>query len=120
MVDLEKVAQIERYQQLFLVHSFLYYKLNESIISDEQYDQWCRVLLNLQRSHPDEARVSRYWELCKDLDDSCSGFYISQYPEEIQEIALRVLYIHKGKPEPFDEFIARYGFMIVGRRTTDE
>ncbi|MEL0342575.1 MAG: hypothetical protein VXC58_09140 [Deltaproteobacteria bacterium] len=36
----------------FLVHSYLYYKLDESIISDTEYDRICMELRELLKKHP--------------------------------------------------------------------
>lgn len=108
------LALIERRQRQLLVHSFLYYKCDESIISDHTYDAWYKELVDLQRIHPDIASQTKYYALTRDFDDSGSAFFIKQYPDELVGIAMRLSWVSKGKPEPFDQFIARYGLQIKG------
>lgn len=104
----DRLAQLQRQ---FLVHSFLYYHLNESIWEDSRYDECCEELQKYLREFPGEGP---YYDLCKDLDYSDSGFYIkrSDYPSEIITTALRLLYMEKETEEGFNEFIERYGFKL--------
>lgn len=108
---------IWRYQQQFLIHSYIYYKLDDNIIPDHQYDWICETLKGLMEKHPDYAKELKYHELCLGLDSSGSGFYIQDYPEEIVSRAFHLLYQHKkqqGVTElPFGEFINQWGFVAL-------
>lgn len=44
----EILALINRRRRQILVHSFLYYRMNTSIIPDSTYDEWARDLAELQ------------------------------------------------------------------------
>lgn len=58
-----------------LIHSCLYYELNESIISDHQWQAWADELAELQRQHPDKCVIGFYDEEFKDWDGS-SGYHL--------------------------------------------
>lgn len=105
------LEELHRYQRQFLVHSFLYYKCDESIISDHEYDACCKRLVEAMKS--DIAPQSEFYELCKELDSSGSGYYIQNYPPQIITTALRRLYHHKKPNEGFDQFIGRWGYSLV-------
>lgn len=46
---------ITRRRRQVLVHSVIYYKLNDSIISDSQWAEWALELEQLQNEYPDIA-----------------------------------------------------------------
>jgi NAD-dependent DNA ligase adenylation domain len=86
---------INRRKRQILVHSFLYYQLNESIISDHTFDAWCNELVKLLKDYPEEAKQSIYYEEFKDFDGS-SGFDLPFHYPEIQNTGYKILKIHKG------------------------
>lgn len=69
----EKIQQ-RRYQML--VHSFIYYEMNENIISDSQWSKWAMELVELQSKYPDIADKVIY---AKDFDnwDGSSGAFLT-------------------------------------------
>jgi NAD-dependent DNA ligase len=83
----EKIQQ-RRYQML--VHSYIYYQLNDSIVSDIDFDRWSKELVELTERYPEEARKARYHEEFKNFDGS-SGFDLPYSLPNIQEIANRLL-----------------------------
>ena len=92
----------------FLVHSFLYYKLDTSIISDEFYDKICFDLVELKKN--DEYKKHRYSSYIEGLDASGSGFYLSKYPPNIISTAFHLLYNNLKPNETFPQFVARWGY----------
>ena len=46
------VSLIERRRRQLLVHSYIYYELNDSIISDDTWSKWAVELEELQRKYP--------------------------------------------------------------------
>ncbi|NHM33980.1 DNA ligase LigA-related protein [Neobacillus terrae] len=103
---------LHRYQRNFLVHSFLYYKLNETIIPDEEYDKRCNIMNNIIESCPDFAKTSSYYDLCKPCGETGSGYYIKEYPTEIITRAFHLLYQVKKPNEDFSQFVLRWGYRI--------
>ena len=57
-----------------LVHSCIYYHLNQNIITDAQWDQWARELVDLQRDHPEESKQVDWYQAFKDWDASTGAF----------------------------------------------
>jgi hypothetical protein len=72
----------------YLIHSYLYYILDSSIISDGEYDMLCKELLQSDIEHPlvDKGSLA-----------AGSGFSIIDYPVEIMEEAKELL---KNAPQP--------------------
>jgi hypothetical protein len=83
----EKIQQ-RRYQ--ILVHSYIYYQLNDAIISDSDFDRWSKELVELQTAYPEEARKARYHDEFESFDGS-SGFDLPYNNPDIQSIAHKLL-----------------------------
>lgn len=74
MTDRDKIAElINRRRRQILVHSIIYYRLNDNIIPDSQWTQWAVELEELQNKYPDIAAEGYHAEKFKDFDHS-SGF----------------------------------------------
>lgn len=67
------VELINRLRRTILVHSVIYYELNDSIISDYQWSEWANRLVELQKQYPDIAQRCVYTDAFKDFDGS-TGF----------------------------------------------
>ncbi|MGG2028041.1 hypothetical protein AB1282_20280 [Gottfriedia sp. S16(2024)] len=48
--------KIQQRRLQILVHSYIYYQLNGSIIEDSTWDRWAKELVELTESYPDEAK----------------------------------------------------------------
>lgn len=57
-----------------LVHSCIYYELNQNIISDRQWDEWAKELKTLQEHYPNIAKKVMWFEEFKDWDASTGAF----------------------------------------------
>lgn len=74
------VEKIQLLQRSILVNSFAYYELNENILTDFQYDDNAKQLVELMKNHPEEAKRSRYskyfYDYCPTEEDVhyTSGF----------------------------------------------
>jgi hypothetical protein len=101
--------RLGRLARQFLVHSFLYYRLGESVISDEAFDRLAEELRTLRAGHP-QARLP-YAELLDPLlGPEASGFQIRAYPPEIVSTAFKVLYAATSPEVDFTEFVERRGY----------
>ena len=97
----------------YLVHSFLYYQLDESIISDRHYDEICTEVLQLMETHTDSSLLPYQKLVKKSLSEDASGFSVKQYPAEIISSALHMLYQHNAvKSMTFDSFLTRFGYSL--------
>ena len=104
---------IKRKIRQFLIHSFLYYQLNESIISDSHFDRICKEILNFLENNSKKCLLP-YQEIIENsLSNDASGFTIRKFPTEIISTALHLLYQknYKGSMS-FDSFLARFGYRL--------
>ena len=102
----ERLGQLARQ---FLVHSFLYYRLGESVIGDAAFDQLADELRGLRQANPDAPLP--YARLLEPvLGPEASGHRLSQYPPEIISTAFKLLYAASGSQADFAEFTARRGY----------
>lgn len=67
----ERINQLRR---MILVHSCIYYRFNDNLISDHDYDGISRELMELQKKHPETASACVYAEAFSDFDETTSGF----------------------------------------------
>lgn len=65
--------RISALQRWILLHSILYYELDESIVSDVEFDKHAKWLVQMQHDFPDDAEESDYYYVFHDFDGS-TGF----------------------------------------------
>ena len=74
------VKQIhDRIRQLrlgLMTNSYIYYKLGESIISDQTWDARARELVKLQKKYPAVAKKVRFADVFKDFTGE-TGYYLA-------------------------------------------
>ena len=103
---------INRLIRQFLIHSYLYYRLDESLISDQQYDDLARGLRQSLAPRSDADANLTFKEQFGSISGlEASGYSIRQYPAEIISSALHLLYQNRFKNlMSFSTFLARYGY----------
>lgn len=87
-------ALIKRRRLQILVHSAIYYRFNESIISDFTYDAWSKELADLQKKYPKEAAQAPYAKEFADFDGS-TGFDLPTSDPWVVNKAQQLLAYHK-------------------------
>ena len=65
--------KIQQRRLQILVHSCIYYELNDSIISDATWNKWANELVQLQNENPEISKQVKYSKEFKDFDGS-TGF----------------------------------------------
>ena len=95
----------------YLVHSFIYYQLDESIIIDRHYDDICTDVAKFIAENSTK-NSSPFHDLVKSsLTEHASGFSINKYPPEIVSAALHLLYqTSYFDSVSFETFLARFGY----------
>ena len=95
---------IRRRRLQILVHSYIYYELDQNIISDEIWSKWALQLENLQQKYPEIADTVEYAEVFKNFDHSTGQDLRSAYMlPNIQATAHRLIaYEAKMKSEMKD------------------
>ena len=73
-VNLEIAEKIQQRRYQLLIHSCIYYHLNQNLISDVQWDIWARELVTLQKQYPNIADKVMLHEYFKDWDASTGAF----------------------------------------------
>lgn len=68
MDDIKELI-LRRRRQL-LVHSVIYYRFNENIISDKTWSEWALELEDLQKRYPKEASEVEWAEAFEDFNHS--------------------------------------------------
>nr|DAT64134.1 MAG TPA: NAD-dependent DNA ligase (contains BRCT domain type II) [Caudoviricetes sp.] len=61
---------IERRQRQILVHSIIYYKYDQNIISDYTWSKWAKELYEMQTANPEIAKDTVLYDVFKDFDYS--------------------------------------------------
>ncbi len=70
-MDIEEVKEkITRRRRQILVHSVIYYRYNENLISDSTWSRWACELEELQTLYPELAAGLPLHEQLKDFDHS--------------------------------------------------
>lgn len=64
---------ITRRRRQILVHSIIYYKMDDNIVPDSKWAEWALELDKLQREYPDIAAKCIYSEAFSEFDPS-SGY----------------------------------------------
>lgn len=99
-MDKSIVSLIEKRRRQILIHSYIYYRLGESIISDYEWTMAAMQLAHLQRKFPKESKKAQYYEGFIGFDGS-SGFDLHYDKPEIERDAHCLLRFHKEGPEYF-------------------
>ncbi len=86
-------AKIEQRRRQIMVHSYIYYEMDDSVVSDEQWSQWAKELIWLTQEFPDIAKECVY---NKEFDgfEGSTGFDFN-YPENIKNRAAKLI-AHKN------------------------
>ena len=109
MPDASEEALLRRKALQFLVHSFLYYKLGEPVVSDSFFDQLSEELRSLREKYP-EAEMP-YTDLIEPaLGPEASAFQLKTYPPRIISTAFKLLYTVNAPDMDFMEFVERRGY----------
>lgn len=87
-------------QRFILVHSYIYYELNNNVISDKRYDEKSKTLVRLKNQYPELWKSSMYYKQFGDDYNGATGFTLfydlsKAEKDKIRRIALLVLY-HGG------------------------
>lgn len=72
--ELEVAELIQRRRLQMLVHSCIYYKMDQNIISDAQWSRWGTELADLQDRYPEISQQVRWAEAFEGWDGSSGAF----------------------------------------------
>lgn len=70
------VDKLNYLQRMVLLHSIIYYDLDENVISDDYYNKLSRLLAKKVTQYKDKSvfRKTMYWYVFEDYEDGSTGF----------------------------------------------
>lgn len=80
------IYKMELLQRWILVHSYIYYELNDSIVSDEMYDSNCKQLYDLMKQNKSKLKETRYCKQFRGFDGSTGFDLIKKCDGELKSI----------------------------------
>lgn len=83
--ELPIASKIQQRRLQMLIHSKLYYDMDTNLITDRQFDEWGKELVQLQRDNPNIAKRICFAEAFKDWDASTGAFLPLQDPWVIRK-----------------------------------
>ena len=86
----DKVDFAARY---IIVHSIIYYEMDESVISDKKFDKKAQALVRLINKYPEEVKNSEYFQVIHDFDGS-TGFHLYHRLKKSQRRYLKQIARH--------------------------
>lgn len=108
----ERILQ-RRHQ--YLIHSYLYYEMDFSIISDDKFKSFCDELIELQIHHPVLCESIPYHDICNRLDSAYTSPTIYdpqfEYPNNI--ISRAVHSYARNQNIRFSEAASQFGFTTI-------
>ena len=90
VMDKKILNLIDRRQRQILVHSYIYYELDENIIDDSTWSKWALELEELLRKYPEESAASVYAKDFENFDHS-TGAGLNYFKPEIIGVARMLL-----------------------------
>lgn len=84
----------QRWLQVW-IHSYIYYKLGESIVNDIVWDKWARELVDLKAKYPNEAKSIKHYDIFADFDGSTGFIIASKATPNLIKKAKQLLMYHK-------------------------
>ena len=92
----EIASKINQRRRQILVHSIIYYRLGDSVISDFQWAEWANELHALQEQHPE---IAKNCISAKEFEgfDASTGFHLPLGDPHYRAVAEWLLNYHRKK-----------------------
>jgi hypothetical protein len=72
--ELKIAEKIQQRRLQLLIHSCIYYEMNQNLITDKKWDEWARELKKLQDEYPEISRQVEWYAAFIDWDASTGAF----------------------------------------------
>ena len=98
----DDITKCNYLQRQIIIHSIIYYELNDNVISDKDFDTICKQLIKIQKGMlENEYKKTEYYYVFKEFTGE-TGFYLygklnKKDKEYLLNIARRVILLKKGK-----------------------
>lgn len=99
----EIISLINRRENQILLHSAIYYKFNDNLIEDYEYDRLGKELIKLSKDYPEEFSMSYHYNEFKEyVTSECpSGFNLRYGTTENISKAMLLLRLYGRKTTDF-------------------
>lgn len=87
--ELKIAEKIQQRRLQMLVHSYIYYDLDDNLVSDDTWSRWANELKDLQRQYPEIEKRVPYRKGFESWDGS-SGAFLPYRTDAIRSIAVRL------------------------------
>lgn len=84
-MELSMQDRINFLQRYIIVHSYIYYELDNNIISDREYDARAKELVGYKKDYPELWRTSEYFKQFGDDYTGATGFNLYHELNEYQQ-----------------------------------
>lgn len=91
MSMLSEQEYINFLQRGIIVHSYLYYELDSSIMSDKAFDKKARDLVYFKNTYPDLWETSEYYHIFGDEYTGATGFHLYHGLTKLQQEKIRAI-----------------------------
>lgn len=85
------LVRIDFLQRFIILHSYIYYELNNNAISDMEYDKKSKELARYKELYPELWRKSMYYKQFGDEYNGATGFTLYRDLEDHQKRIIRSL-----------------------------
>lgn len=82
---------IDFLQRFIILHSYIYYELNDNVISDKDYDAKAKELVKYKNEYPDLWKSSEYYKQFGDDYSGATGFTLYHDLDEKQKLMIQVI-----------------------------
>lgn len=80
---------IDFLQRVIILHSYIYYELDDNVISDREYDARAKELVKYKNEYPDLWKSSEYYKQFGDDYNGSTGFTLYHDLDEKQKMIIR-------------------------------
>lgn len=89
--NLSTQEYIDYLQRYIILHSYIYYELNNNIISDKKYDEKSKELTRYKNEYPELWKRSMYYKQFGDEYNGATGFTLYHDLNDHQKKIIRSL-----------------------------
>lgn len=91
---LSDVSKVSYLQRMVLIHSYLYYEMDTSVITDKQFDDICKQLCTMYDGlSVDKKQQTEYYKVFYDFDGS-TGFHLFSRLDDEQKEVIEIIASH--------------------------
>lgn len=99
--DLTPQEKIDFAARYIIIHSIIYYELDESVISDKKFDKKAATLVKLMKKYPEETENSEYYRAIYDFDGT-TGFLLygrlkKSQRRYLKRLARHIIRLHRSE-----------------------